>query len=82
MISTICDILYVILHISITALIKEKSAIALRSEEIKKDRPIATASEGGVVNLSQDSFFILSKNKTFFCIQRNRFKNGIVSEIK
>ena len=58
----------------------ETSAIALRSEEIRKEMPIATATGGGVVNLSH---FILLYNITiFFCMQRNRFYNGIVSEIK
>ena len=60
----------------------ETSAIALRSEEIRKEMPIATASDGGVANLSHDLFFMLLYNITFFCIQRNRFYNGIVSEIK
>ena len=41
------------------ALAKEKSAIALRSEEIRKGRHVATASDGGVANLSHDLFFIL-----------------------
>ena len=37
----------------------ETSAIALRSEEIRKEMPVATASDGGVANLSHDLFFIL-----------------------
>ena len=61
----------------------ETSAIALRSEEIRKEMPVATASGGGVANLSHDLFFILLyfiiKN---FCMQLNRFYNVIVSEIK
>ena len=44
---------------------------------------VATASGGGVANLSHDLFFFIllyfiKKN----CMQRNRFYNGIVSEIK
>ena len=35
----------------------ETSAIALRSEEIRKEMPLATASGGGVANLSHDLFF-------------------------
>ena len=35
----------------------ETSAIALRSEEIRKEMPIAKASGGGVTNLSHDLFF-------------------------
>ena len=60
----------------------ETSAIALRSEEIRKEMPIATASGGGVANLSHDLSFILLYNITIFCMQRNRIYNGIVSEIK
>ena len=61
----------------------ETSAIALRSEEIRKEMPVATASGGGVANLSHDLFFILLYFiKKEFCKQRNRFYNGIVSEIK
>ena len=37
----------------------ETSAIALRLEEIRKEMPVATASGGGVANLSHDLFFIL-----------------------
>ena len=37
-----------------TALAKEKSAIELPSEEITKERSTATASDGGMVNLSHD----------------------------
>ena len=36
----------------------ETSAIALRSEEIRKEMPVATASGGGVANLSNDLLFI------------------------
>ena len=61
----------------------ETSAIALRSEEIRKEMPVATASGGGVANLSHDLFFILLYFiKKKICMQRNRFYNGIVSEIK
>ena len=45
--------------------------------------PVATASGGGVANLSHDLFFyfiVFYKKK--ICMQRNRFYNGIVSEIK
>ena len=60
-------------------MVSETSAIALPSEEIRKEMPIATASDGAVANLSHDLFFILLHNLTFFfCMQRNRF----VSEIK
>ena len=44
----------------------ETSEIALRSEEIRKEMPIATASGGGVANLSLDLFFILLYNITIF----------------
>ena len=60
----------------------ETSAIALRSEEIRKEMPVATASVGGVANLSHDLFFILLYFIKKNCMQRNRFYNGIVSEIK
>ena len=46
----------------------ETSAIALRSEEIRKEMPIATASGGGVANLSHDLFFILLYNITNFFV--------------
>ena len=42
-----------------TAMASETSAIALRSEEIRKEMPVATASGGGEANLSHDIFFIL-----------------------
>ena len=47
----------------------ETSAIALRSEEIRKEMPVATASGGGVANLSHDLFFILLYfiKKKFVC---------------
>ena len=47
----------------------ETSAIALRSEEIRKEMPVATASCGGVANLSHDLFFILLYfiKKKFVC---------------
>ena len=60
----------------------ETSAIALRSEEIRKEMPVATASDGGVANLSHDLFFILLYFIKKNCMQRNRFYNEIVSEIK
>ena len=60
----------------------DTSAIALRSEEIRKEMPVATASGGGVANLSHDLFFILLYFIKKICMQRNRFYNGIVSEIK
>ena len=60
----------------------ETSTIALRSEEIRKEMPVATASGGGVANLSHDLFLILLYFIKKNCIQRNRFYNGIVSEIK
>ena len=60
----------------------ETSAIALRSEEIRKEMPVATASGGGVANLSHDLFFILLYFIKKICMQRNRFYNRIVSEIK
>ena len=60
----------------------EPSAIALRSEEIRKEMPVATAIGGGVANLSHDLFFILLYFIKKNCMQRNRFYNGIVSEIK
>ena len=60
----------------------ETSAIALRSEEIRKEMPVATASGGGVANLTHDLFFILLYFIKKNCMQRNRFYNGIVSEIK
>ena len=61
MISTIFDILYVIHHIFMTEQRwqAKTSAIALWSEEIRKEMPVATASGGGVANLSHDLFFIL-----------------------
>ena len=46
----------------------ETSAIALRAEEIRKEMPIATASVGGVANLSHDLFFILLCNITIFFV--------------
>ena len=55
----------------------ETSAIALRSMEIRKEMPIATASGGGVANLSHDLFFILLYNIRIFCMQRNRFIMGL-----
>ena len=47
----------------------ETSAIALRSEEIRKEMPIATASGGDVANLSHDLFFyfIVLYNNFFVC---------------
>ena len=54
----------------------------LRSEESRKERPIATSSGEGVANLSHDLFFFYRIIKQFFCMQRNRFYNGIASEIK
>ena len=60
----------------------ETSAIALRSEEIRKEMPIATSSDGGVANLSHDLFFILLYFIKKNCMQQNRFYNGIISEIK
>ena len=60
----------------------ETSAIALRSEEIRKEMLVATASGGGVANLSHDLLFILLYFIKKYCMQRNRFYNGIVSEIK
>ena len=60
----------------------ETSAIALRSEEIRKEMPVATTSGGGVANLSHGLFFILLYFIKKNCMQRNRFYNGIVSEIK
>ena len=60
----------------------ETSAIALQSEEIRKEMPVATASGGGVANLSHDLLFILLYFIKKNCMQRNRFYNGIVSEIK
>ena len=47
----------------------ETSAITLRSEEIRKEIPVAMASGGGVANLSHDLFFILLYfiKKKFVC---------------
>ena len=39
-----------------TAMASETSAIAFRSEEIRKEMPVATASGGGVANLSHDFY--------------------------
>ena len=61
---------------------KGKSAFALRSEEIKKERPIAKASGWAWLISNMIYFFILSKNFKKNCMQRNRFYNGIISEIK
>ena len=63
----------------------ETSAIALRSEEIRKEMPVATASGGGVANLSHDLFFILLYfiKKKIVCSEIGfTLYNGIVSEIK
>ena len=46
----------------------ETSALTLRSEEIRKEMPIATASGGGVTNLSHDLFFVLLYNITIFFV--------------
>ena len=46
----------------------ETSAIALRSEEIRKEMPIATASGGGVANLSHDLYFNLLYDITNFFV--------------
>ena len=40
-------------------MVSETLAIAFRSEEIRKEMPVSTASGGGVANLSHDLFFIL-----------------------
>ena len=55
----------------------ETSAIALRSEEITKGMPIATASGGGVANLSHDLFFILLYNITIFLCSEICFIVGL-----
>ena len=60
-------------------LAKETSAIALLSEDIRKERPITTASGWGVDNLSHDLFLFYRIIKLIFCMQRNMFYNGIVS---
>ena len=44
----------------------ETLAIALPSEEVRKEMAIATASGGGVANISHDLFFILLYIITFF----------------
>ena len=78
MISTISDILYVILHILITALAKKKSAIALRPEEIRKERLIATASDRGVVFICHMIYFLFyRKIKHFFLFSEIGFIMGL-----
>ena len=55
----------------------ETSAIALQSEEIRKEMPIATASGGGVANLSHDLYFILLYNIIFFVCSEIGFIMGL-----
>ena len=60
-------------------LAKKKSAIALRSDDIRKVRSIATASGGGVANLSHDLFLFyeIIKQKIGFILRLSRELNNI-----
>ena len=69
MILTVFVILYVIHHILITEKRWQRKHRQSRSDQ--NEMPIATASGGGVANLSHDLFFILSYNKQFFLYAAN-----------